>query len=96
VYFSLVFSSLRKIASWLGLEFVQALFRAEAKLLPFNVFGITLTGFDRHTTDGIFGRTFILSVMTFMLVVTVAPMNHVCPASESHHQVEEGREQQER
>jgi hypothetical protein len=84
----LLLSSLRRIASRRRFELVQALFGAEADLLPLKVLGITVAGFDRHATDRIFDGTFALSVITLILMATVVPVNHVSPASETHHQVE--------
>ena len=40
----------------------------------------------RHSANRIFGRTFIRSLMAFVPVSTVVPMNHVRTAAEAHHQ----------
>src|SRR5450759_67830 len=92
----LFLSSLRRVASRLRFELVQALFGAETDLLPLKVLGITLAGIDWHSADRIFDGPFALPVITLMLVATMTPMNHVCPASETHHQVEKRCEQQKR
>jgi hypothetical protein len=88
----IVFSSLCRVASRLRLKLVQTLPGAETKYPAFVVLGVALTGLDWHSTNRVFCGTFTLAgTMSFVLVV---PVDHVRPTTETHHEVEKGREKQ--